>query len=111
MLDLRLYMLQRLSALVMAPLVLGHLALMIYAVQGGISAGEILARTQGSLGWALYYGLFLVAAAIHAAIGLRVILAETLALRSRAFLDLFTLAVGAVFLILGLRALHAVTLA
>ncbi len=90
MLDLRLYMLQRLSALVMAPLVLGHLALMIYAVQGGISAGEILARTQGSLGWALYYGLFLVAAAIHAAIGLRVILAETLTLRNRPLLDLFT---------------------
>ena len=39
MLDLRLYMAQRLSALVMAPLVIGHIAVMIYAVQGGLSAG------------------------------------------------------------------------
>jgi hypothetical protein len=47
MLDFRLYMAQRLSALIMAPLVIGHLAVMIYAVQGGLSAGEILGRTQG----------------------------------------------------------------
>ena len=32
MLDLRLYMLQRLTALIMAPLVIGHIAVMIYAV-------------------------------------------------------------------------------
>ena len=36
MLDLRLYMAQRLSAMVMAPLVLGHLAVMVYAIQGGL---------------------------------------------------------------------------
>ena len=42
MLDLRLYMLQRLSAMVMAPLVLTHIGVMIYAIQGGLSAGEIL---------------------------------------------------------------------
>ena len=47
--DLRLYMLQRITALLMAPLVLGHLAVMIYAIQGGLSAAEILGRTQGSL--------------------------------------------------------------
>jgi fumarate reductase subunit C len=33
MIEFRLYMLQRLSALLMAPLVLGHIAVMIYAVQ------------------------------------------------------------------------------
>ncbi|MGN6583825.1 MAG: succinate dehydrogenase [Rhizobiaceae bacterium] len=81
MLDLRLYMLQRLSALVMAPLALGHIAVMIYAVQGGISAGEILSRTEGSVGWGLFYGAFVVAVSIHAAIGVRVIAAETLGLR------------------------------
>ena len=41
MLDLRLYMLQRLTALVMAPLVLGHLAVMIYAIQGGLDADSV----------------------------------------------------------------------
>ena len=48
MLTLRLYMLQRITALVMAPLVVLHLAVMIYAIHGGVSAGEILGRTQGS---------------------------------------------------------------
>jgi len=49
MLDLRLYMLQRLTALIMAPLVIGHIAVMIYAVQGGLTVDEILARTQARL--------------------------------------------------------------
>ena len=58
MLDLRLYMLQRLTALIMAPLVIGHIAVMIYAVQGGLSAAEILGRTQGSVFWFSFYGQF-----------------------------------------------------
>ena len=56
MLDLRLYMLQRLTALIMAPLEIGHIAVMIYAVQDGLTVGEILARTQGSVAWFLFYG-------------------------------------------------------
>ena len=84
MLDIRLYLLQRLSALVMAPLVIGHIAVMIYAVQDGLSAAEILGRTQGSLGWALFYGTFVLAAAVHGAIGLRVIAHEWLGLKGPA---------------------------
>ena len=76
MLTLRLYMLQRITALLMAPLVLGHLAVMIYAIQGGLSAAEILSRTQGSFAWFAYYGLFVVAVSIHGAIGLRSIAFE-----------------------------------
>ena len=71
MLDIRLYMLQRITALLMAPLVIGHLAVMIYAIQGGLSTAEILGRTQGSLIWFVFYGSFVVAVAIHGAIGLR----------------------------------------
>ena len=78
MLDVRLYLAQRISAMVMAPLVLGHLAVMIYAVQDGLSAAEILGRTQGSLWWGAFYGLFALAASVHAAIGLRVVVHETL---------------------------------
>ena len=107
MLDLRLYFLQRLSALVMAPLVLGHLALIVYAVQGGLSAAEILGRTQGSAFWAAYYGLFVLAVSVHAAIGLRVIAAETLALRGAA-LRWGTLAVFLALLATGARAVYAV---
>ena len=108
--DLRLYMLQRLSALVMAPLVLGHLAVMIYAVQGGLSTGEILSRTSGSLWWLAFYGSFVIAVSIHAAIGLRVITHEMTGLRG-AGLGLFTWVVGLGLLWLGGRAVLAVTLA
>ncbi len=107
MLDLRLYLLQRLSALVMAPLVLAHIVVMIVAIRGGLSAGEILSRTQGSLGWALFYGTFVLAVSVHAAIGLRVIVHETFAVRG-AGLTLFTWGAGAGLLILGLRAVYAV---
>ena len=74
--SIRLYLLQRLSALILAPLVLVHLALIVYAVQGGLSAGEILARTRGSAGWAVFYGLFVAAVAVHGSIGLRSVLIE-----------------------------------
>lgn len=103
------YLAQRISALVMAPLVLGHLAVMIYAVRGGLDAGEILSRTRGSLFWGLYYGLFVLAASVHAAIGLRVILLETLR-PDRFVLDLCTCLIGLGLLGLGARAVAAVVL-
>lgn len=76
MVELRLYLAQRISAAIMAPLVLLHLGVMIYAIQGGLSADEILARTRGSLFWGGTYGLFVLAVAVHAAIGLRNIMRE-----------------------------------
>lgn len=109
MLTVRLYMLQRMTALAMAPLVLGHLAVMIYAVQGGLSAAEILGRTQGSVAWFLFYGVFVVAVSIHAAIGLRVVAHEVLGLKGT-LLDLFTWITAAGLFLLGARAVMAVTL-
>lgn len=76
MTELKLYLAQRISAMIMAPLVLLHLGVMIYAIQGGLSADEILQRTRGSLFWGATYGLFVFAVAIHAAVGLRNILRE-----------------------------------
>ncbi|MEM7528962.1 MAG: succinate dehydrogenase [Pseudomonadota bacterium] len=108
MLDLKLYLAQRLSALVMAPLVIGHIAVMIYAVQDGLSAGEILGRTAGSVGWALFYGLFAVAVSVHAAIGLRVIAHEWLGWQRRA-LDWLMWGSFGVLAFMGLRAVYAVT--
>lgn len=102
-------MAQRLSALVMAPMVVGHVALMIYAVQGGLSAAEILGRTQGSLAWGVFYGLFVIAVSVHAAIGLRVVLFETVKLRGRA-LDGVTWAIFLGLLVMGGRAVWAVTM-
>jgi fumarate reductase subunit C len=105
--ELRLYALQRLTALVMAPLVLVHLGLVIYAVRGGLTAGEILGRTEGNVGWALFYGLFVAAAAIHAPIGLRNVLREWTGLPRRR-IDLAMLAFAVVLLALGLRAVVGV---
>lgn len=110
MLDIRLYMAQRLTALLMAPLVIGHIAVMIYAVQGGLSSAEILSRTQGSFAWFLFYGTFVVAVAIHGAIGLRTIIHEWLGVRGT-MLELVTVLIGIGLFVLGARAVWAVTFA
>ena len=60
-----------------------HLVTIIYAVRNGLSAAEILARTRGSLAWGTFYAVFVFAAAIHGAIGLRTIAAEWLRLARR----------------------------
>ena len=105
--ETRLYLLQRASAMLLAPLVLVHLGLVIYAVEGGLSAAEILARTRGSALWAVFYGVFVVAVALHAPIGLRNILSEWTPWRGRS-LDLAMAAFAALLLVLGLRAVAAV---
>jgi fumarate reductase subunit C len=109
MLDARLYMAQRISALIMVPLVIGHIAVMIVAVQGGLTAAEILGRTQGSVGWFLFYGTFVAAVSVHAAIGLRVIVHEMTGLRGFGLSALMWVA-GTGLMFLGARAVTAVTM-
>src|SRR3546814_5808086 len=65
----------------------------LIAVEGGLTAGEILARTRGSPGWALFYGLFVLAAAVHAPIGLRNVVQEHTRWRGRS-LDMTMLVLG-----------------
>lgn len=108
MMTTRLYLLQRATALLMAPLVLGHLLVMVYAVRGGITSREILDRTQDSLFWGLFYGLFVVAVSIHAAIGLRTIMHEHLGLKG-AILNSLAIAAAAMLLGMGMKAVLAVT--
>lgn len=103
----RLYILQRASAGLLAPFVVVHLVVILYATSGGLTADEILARTQGSFGWALFYGAFVVAAAVHAPIGLRNIVRDWTRWRGPS-LDTAMLALGLVFLMIGLRAVMAV---
>ncbi|MEJ6388266.1 succinate dehydrogenase [Gymnodinialimonas ulvae] len=110
MLGLRLYMAQRITALLMGPFVLGHIAVMIYAIQGGVTAEEILGRTQGSFLWFAFYGLFVVAVSIHGAIGLRVIAHEWAGLKG-AVLEAVMWAIGLALFALGARAVWAVTFA
>ena len=90
----------------MAPLVIIHLITMIYAIQGGLSAQEILARTEGSTLWGVVYGLFVVAVAIHAPIGLRTIIREMTPWTGRT-LDVAAILFGTVVIVLGARAVGA----
>jgi fumarate reductase subunit C len=100
---------QRASAAVLALCVAVHLATLIVAVHEGLSASAILARTKGSSAWVVFYALFVVGVAIHAPLGLRTIAAEWLSWKGRGA-DAACTAVGILLLVLGLRAVAAVTL-
>jgi fumarate reductase subunit C len=78
-----LWLAQRISAGVLALCVTVHLATIVYAVQGGLSAAEILARTRGSSAWFAFYSLFVLAVTVHAPIGLRAVLGEWFGWRHR----------------------------
>ena len=98
---------QRASAAVLAVCVLVHIAVMVYAVRGGLSAGEILGRTRGSFGWAAFYAVFVIAVAVHAPIGLRATAIEWLGWRGRS-LGIFVHVFALLLLVMGLRAVWAV---
>lgn len=96
--------------MVLAFCVLVHLAVMIYAVRGGLSAGEILGRTQGSWGFAAFYAVFVVACAVHVPVGVAIIAREWWGVGERAALWL-SRALGLLLLVMGLRAVYAVVAA
>ena len=98
-----LWIAQRATAAVLAICVAVHLATIIYAVQGGLSAAEILSRTRGSGGWLAFYLVFVAAVSVHAPIGLRAIFIEWLGWRGRSR-DLALLAFALIILWMGVRA-------
>ena len=105
--ETRLWIAQRASAAVLALCVVVHLVVIIYAMRGGLSAAEILGRTRGNFGWAAFYTVFVLAAAVHAPIGLRTILMEWGGSRGQSLAvaaALFAVALA----VLGLRAVWAV---
>ena len=108
--NVRLYLLQRASAVLMVPLIIGHLAVIFWATRQGISAADILGRTRGSIGWGLYYFAFVLLASVHGAIGVRAIAMEWAGLKGRR-LELLMWVFGLVLLALGLRAVYAVVIA
>jgi fumarate reductase subunit C len=101
--------LQRISAMVLAVCVVLHIAVIIYAVRGGLSGAEILARTRGNWGFGLFYGAFVVACAVHVPIGLAKIAEEWLHWSGRKAAVLSMLA-GVIILVMGMRAVIGVTL-
>ena len=105
--EIRLFVIQRLSAMILAPLVLIHLATMIYAIQDGLTASEILSRTKGSIVWGIIYGLFIVTSAIHASLGLRTIIGEMTSLSAKSR-NILSLLFGLLILTLGFEAIRAI---
>jgi len=102
-----LWVAQRASAAVLAVCVLVHLVTIIYAVQGGLSAAEILGRTRGNVAWLAFYTLFVLAVAIHAPIGLRSVLTEWLQWRDKSR-DVALLLFSLLLLVMGMRAVLGV---
>lgn len=94
---------QRLSGAVLAVAVIVHLATIVFAVQDGLTAAEIIGRIKGNAAWLVFYVVFVVAVAMHAPIGLRTVLNEMTPIPARGIdgvVGLFAL----LLLWLGLRA-------
>ncbi|MGA7971618.1 MAG: succinate dehydrogenase [Pseudolabrys sp.] len=103
----KLFALQRLTAFVLAVAVAIHLATILYAVQGGLTAGEILVRTHGNVPFLAFYLVFVSAVSIHAPIGLRNVVREWTPWQGRS-LDITLLLFSLILFVLGLRAVFAV---
>ncbi|MHB0922197.1 MAG: succinate dehydrogenase [Thiomonas delicata] len=107
--QVRLWLWQRISAALLAPLVLIHLGTIIYAVHAGLSAAAILGRLHGNLWFGGFYALFVLACAVHAPIGVAKMAEEWLGWRGARVTSL-----AAVFALLllagGLRAVYGVVL-
>jgi fumarate reductase subunit C len=93
---------------VLALCVVVHLATIIYAVRHGLTAEAIVARVHASVFWPAFYAVFVVAVAIHAPLGLRVVAWEWLQWRGRS-LDGVLFALALVLLGGGLYAVRSLS--
>ena len=105
----RLWYWGRISAMALSFFVLVHLAVIVYAVRGGLTGTEILARTHGNLAFGLFYAAFVLACVVHVPLGMARILRESVMGERAANVvcALFAL----LLLVLGLRAVYGVVLA
>jgi fumarate reductase subunit C len=108
--NVRSYVWQRGTAVLLFPMVITHLIVIFYATHKGLTASDILQRTRGSIAWGLFYGAFVFAAAIHASIGIRNIVVEWSPMKGVGA-NLFSGGFGLLLIVLGLRAIFAVVLA
>jgi fumarate reductase subunit C len=104
-----LFIAQRVTAAMLAFFVTVHLVTILYAVRGGLTAGEVLARTRDNHWFFAFYLLFVLTVAVHAPIGLRNVLREWTAWRGRS-LDAALALFAVLLLITGFRAAVAVYL-
>ena len=105
--EVRLYVLQRLTALIMAPMIIAHLVTILYATRAGLTAEAILARVHSAPWIPLFYALFVVTVSIHAPLGLRKIFIEWCGVSDKAA-NRLAVAIFTLFLVMGLRGVWAV---
>ena len=91
----------------LAVCVVVHLATIVYAVQGGLTAAEILGRTRGNTAWLAFYSIFVLAVSVHAPIGLRAVFIEWLRWRGHSR-DVALLLLSGALAWMGMRAVLAV---
>jgi len=104
---LALFYLQRASGVLLAALLVIHLATIGYAVQGELTVSEIIDRVRSNRLWSVFYFLFIVIALAHASIGLRNVLTEMLNIPKRA-VDAAAAAYLIAALYLGFGAMQAI---
>ncbi|MDA0308751.1 MAG: succinate dehydrogenase [Proteobacteria bacterium] len=108
MFEMRLYLLQRLTAILMLPMVIGHLATIMYATRSELTAASILERTQSSPWLVVFYTGFVILVSIHAPLGLRKIMGEWLRVSPK-LANRISVLLFLGFLGLGLRGVWALT--
>jgi fumarate reductase subunit C len=107
--EVRLWYWGRISAMALAFFVMVHLAIIIYAVRGGLTGTEILGRTHGNIAFGLFYAAFVLACAVHVPLGMARILREWF-MGERAA-NVVSALFALLLLVLGLRAVYGVVLA
>ncbi len=55
--------------MLLMPLLVSHLFVTLALGRSDLTAAQLLAQTQGSSGWLVYYGLLIVLVAVHGPIG------------------------------------------
>ncbi len=102
-LETRRWLIQRVSAIALAVAVIVHLGVIIMATENGLSAAEIIGRIQGNYAWMVFYIVFVVAAALHAPIGLRTVIKETTGMQGN-LPGFVSSSVGIIIFIMGVQA-------
>jgi len=78
---IKLWLVQRLSGMLLGLFVVIHLVTMIVTIQGGVTAREMLDHTSGNWLVGAFYSVFAIAAAVHGSIGLRTVAQEVVGWR------------------------------
>lgn len=103
-LEIKLWLAHRLTGMALGLFVIIHLVTILVVIKGGLSAAEVMERTSSNFIVAIFYGLFVIAAAVHSAIGLRTVAYEVLNWK-RSTLNVMALIFFAFLCVVGIAAI------